>query len=137
SQLRDPDPTVRRALAGIMIGVEHQVRLIEDLLDVTRALSGNLGLAKQPMALLPVLAEAVESLRATALEKNLRIAADYGASDLEVHGDPDRIRQIFVNLLSNAVKFTPPGGNVRVAVGTEEGMACIDVIDDGAGVPRE
>jgi PAS domain S-box-containing protein len=137
NQLRDPDPTVRRALAGIMIGVEHQVRLIEDLLDVTRALSGNLGLAKQSMPLLPVLADAVESLRATALEKSLGIVTDYGIGELEVHGDPDRIRQIFVNLLANAVKFTPPGGCIWVSARTEEGMARVDVRDNGAGVPPE
>ena len=137
SQIRDPDPTVRRALAGIMIGVEHQVRLIEDLLDMTRAMSGNLALAKQPMPLLPVLAEAVESLRASADEKDLRIVADYGAGDLEIHGDPERIRQVFANLIANAVKFTPPGGHVWVNVSSAEGMARVDIRDDGAGVPPE
>src|SRR5258707_653088 len=115
NRLFEADPAVRRALAGIMIGVEHQVRLIDDLLDVTRAMSGNLGLAKQPMPLLPVLADAVESLRAMAHEKGLRILTDYTLGDREIHGDPDRVRQIFVNLISNAVKFTPPGGTIRVS----------------------
>jgi PAS domain S-box-containing protein len=137
NQLEDPDPTVRRALAGIMIGVEHQVRLIEDLLDVTRALSGNLGLVKQPMPLLPVLADAVETLRATALEKGLHIVTDYSIADREIHGDPDRVRQIFVNLLSNAVKFTPAGGTVRVAASPEGHMARVEVRDDGVGIPPE
>src|SRR5260221_471863 len=102
-----------------MIGVEHQVRLIDDLLDVSRAMSGNLGLAKQSMPLLPVLADAVESLRAMALEKGLRVVTDYALGEHEVHGDPDRVRQIFVNLLSNAVKFTPPGGTIRVSATTK------------------
>jgi PAS domain S-box-containing protein len=135
--LRDAEPPVRRALAGIMIGVEHQVRLIDDLLDVTRALSGNLGLAKQPMPVLPVLADAVESLRAMAFEKDLHIIADYGIGDREIHGDPDRIRQIFVNLLMNAVKFTPAGGTIWVSARSEGAMARIEVRDNGAGIPPE
>jgi PAS domain S-box-containing protein len=135
--LREAEPSVRRALAGIMIGVEHQVRLIDDLLDVTRALSGNLGLAKQPMPLLPVLADAVEGLRAMAIEKDLQIIVDYGIGDREIHGDPDRVRQIFVNLVMNAVKFTPPGGAVWVSARPEGAMARIEVRDNGAGIPPE
>jgi PAS domain S-box-containing protein len=135
--LRDAEPQVKRALAGIMIGVEHQVRLIDDLLDVTRAMSGNLGLVKQPMPVLPVLADAVETLRAMAFEKDLRIVTDYSIADREIHGDPDRVRQIFVNLLTNAVKFTPRGGTVWVSATPEGPMARIEVRDNGAGIPPE
>ena len=135
--LGEAEPSVRRALAGIMIGVDHQVRLIDDLLDVTRAMSGNLALLKQPMPLLPVLADAVESLRATALEKELRIVTDYAMGDREIHGDPDRVRQIFVNLVTNAVKFTQPGGTVWVSARPEGPMARIEVRDNGAGIPPE
>ena len=137
NQLRDAEPSVRRALAGIMSGVDHQVRLIDDLLDVTRAMSGNLGLAKQPMQLLPVIADAVESLRDLALEKELRIISDYTLGDREIHGDPDRIRQIFVNLISNAVKFTPAGGSIWVTARIDGAMARVDVRVDGAGVSPE
>ncbi len=137
NQLRDADPATRRAIAGIMIGVEHQVRLIDDLLDVTRAMGGNLGLAKHPMALLPALADAVEGLRATALEKGLEVRTDFSIGARQVHGDPDRVRQIFVNLLSNAIKFTPPGGHVRVSARAEGAMARVEVSDDGGGIPPE
>jgi len=137
NQLREAEPSVRRALAGIMIGVDHQVRLIDDLLDVTRAMSGNLGLAKQPMQLLPVLADAVESLRALAAEKGLHILCDYGIGEREIHGDPDRIRQIFVNLITNAVKFTPEGGSIWVSARADGPMARVDVRDNGAGIPPE
>ena len=135
--LHDAPAPVRRALAGIMIGVEHQVRLIEDLLDVTRAMSGTLGLVKHPMAILPVLSDAVEGMRATAIEKDLRIVTDYDLGDREMHGDPDRVRQIFANLLANAVKFTPPGGTIHVSARDEGAMACIEVRDNGAGIPPE
>jgi len=130
----DADPTLQRAIDGIMIGVEQQVRLIEDLLDVTRALSGNLGLAKEPMALAPALLEAVEGLRAVAVEKGVRLVTDDAFVDAEIHGDFGRVRQIFANLVSNALKFTPPGGTVRVASGIEGHMARITVRDDGAGI---
>ena len=137
NQITDADPTVRRAIAGILIGVEHQVRLIDDLLDVTRALSGNLGLAKQRIPLLPVLADAVESLRAVALEKRLRIITEYAIGDREIHGDPDRVRQVFVNLVNNAIKFTPSGGRIWVSARPEGTMARIEVRDDGNGIPPD
>jgi PAS domain S-box-containing protein len=138
NQLREADPTVRRAIDGIMIGVDHQVRLIEDLLDVTRAMSGNLALVRQPMALLPVLADAVEGARAGALDKAVDIVTDYhGAGGCEIHGDPERVRRIFSNLLENAIKFSRPGGRIRVGAGLEEGHARIEVGDDGAGIPAE
>ncbi len=137
NQLRASDPTIKRAIAGIMIGVEHQVRLIEDLLDVTRAMSGNLGLVKRAMPLLPVLADAIEGLRATAIEKRLQLVTDYTIGDREIHGDPDRVRQIFANLISNAVKFTQPGGTIWISARPEGTMARVEVRDDGAGIPPE
>jgi PAS domain S-box-containing protein len=132
----DDDATLQRAIAGIMIGVEQQVRLIDDLLDVTRALSGNLGLAKEPMALAPALLDAVEGLRAVAAEKGVAVLAE-PVADAEIHGDPGRIHQIFANLVSNAIKFTPAGGTVRVASTLEGHMARVDVSDNGAGIPEE
>ena len=137
NQLRDAEPTVQRAIAGILIGVEHQVRLIDDLLDVTRAMSGKLGLAKQPMAIGPVLADAVEGLRATAIEKRLRIITDVAPGEREIDGDPDRVRQIFVNLIGNAVKFTRHGGRIWVSAKTEGTMARVEVRDDGMGIAPE
>jgi len=131
-KLRDAEPSVRRALTGIMIGVDHQVRLIDDLLDATRPMNGTLGPARQPMELRPVLADAVESLRALALEKEVRIVSDDAIGDREIHGDPDRIRQIFESLISNAVKFAPAGGLIRVSARIEGEMACVEVCDDGA-----
>lgn len=135
--LREPQAPVRRALDGILVGVERQVQLIENLLDMTRAMTGNLALLKQPMALLPVLVDAVESVRAEAAEKRVRIATDYQLDEHEIHGDPDRVRQVFASLLANAVKFAAGGGNVRVSARAEDAMARIEVRDDGAGIPAE
>jgi signal transduction histidine kinase len=137
NQLReDDDPTTKRAVAGIVIGVEQQVRLIDDLLDVTRVLSGNPGLVKQVMALAPALVEAVEGLRAVAAEKGVQLVVDPALIDAQVHGDFARIHQIFANLLGNAIKFTP-GGTVWVSAAVEGAMARIEVRDNGAGIPLE
>jgi len=120
-----------------MIGVEQQVRLIDDLLDVTRALSGNLGLAKEPMSLAPVVLGAVEALRAVAAEKGVSLKADPSLVDAEIHGDSERIRQIFFNLVGNAIKFTPEGGTVEVGASIDGHMARVEVRDNGAGIPPE
>src|SRR5260221_6082898 len=137
NHLRGRDATVKRAVAGIMIGVDHQVRLIEALLDVPRAMSGNLGLVKEAMALTPVLAESVESLRAVAAEKRLELVTDYGSNKHAIHGDPDRIRQIFVNLLTNAIKFTGAGGTIWIGAATDGPMARVSVRDNGMGIAAQ
>ena len=138
NQVHDSDdPTLKRAIAGIMIGVEQQVRLIDDLLDVTRALSGNLGLAKSAMPLAPAIVEAVEGLRAVASEKGVQLLLDPALVDAEIHGDPVRINQIVCNLVGNAIKFTPAGGSVWVAGATAGDMVRIEVRDNGVGIPGE
>jgi PAS domain S-box-containing protein len=133
-QLRDAEPTIRRAVAGVMIGVDQQAALIDDLLDLTRALSGRLGLVKHPVALLPLLADAVEAIRPAAIEHDIAIHCEYRLGAVEVHGDADRIRQIFSNLLGNAVKFTPPHGDIWIEATADDSMARVEVRDNGAGI---
>ncbi len=127
-------PLAQRALQGIKTGVGQQVRLIEDLLDVTRMMSGKLRLVKQPLALLPALQAAVESVRALAASKRIGITCTYRITSEQIEGDSDRVQQIFWNLLSNAVKFTPEGGNMWLtAVHTDKDI-CVTVRDDGVGI---
>lgn len=136
-QLKDADPSVRRAIAGVIIGVDQQVRMIDDLLDLTRALSGRLGLAKHAVALLPLLADAVEEARAQALARETTILTRYEIADAEVQGDADRLRQVFANLLGNALKFTPARGTIWVEAVIEKDSARIEVRDNGSGIPPE
>jgi PAS domain S-box-containing protein len=136
-QLRDADPAIRRAIAGVMIGVDQQAALIDDLLDLTRALGGTLGLIKHPVALLPVLADAVEAYRPAAREREITLVTRYEVGEAEVHGDAARLRQVFCNLVANAVKFTPRGGTVWVEAGLDESMARVEVRDNGAGIPPD
>lgn len=127
-------PLAQRALQGIKTGVSQQVRLIEDLLDVTRMMSGKLRLIRQPLALLPTLQAAVESVRTMAAAKRISITCNYRITSEQIDGDADRVQQIFWNLLSNAVKFTPEGGNVWVDANQAGQGICVTVRDDGIGI---
>jgi PAS domain S-box-containing protein len=127
-------PLAQRALQGIKTGVAQQVRLIEDLLDVTRMMSGRLRLVKEPMPLLPVIEAAVESVRGMASAKRIRISSTYRIDDEQVDGDSDRIQQVIWNLLSNAIKFTSEGGNVWIAAAPAGKDICVTISDDGAGI---
>jgi len=127
-------PLAQRALQGIKTGVGQQVRLIEDLLDVTRMMSGKLRLVKQPLALLPALQAAVESVRALAASKKISITCTYRITSEQVEGDADRVQQIFWNLLSNAIKFTPEGGNVWLNASCGDADILVTIRDDGVGI---
>lgn len=127
-------PLAQRALQGIKTGVAQQVRLIEDLLDVTRMMSGKLRLVKQPLALLPVLQAAVESVRGMAAAKHIHLTSTYRITSEQIEGDSDRIQQIFWNLLSNAVKFTQEGGNVWLTASHAGRELVVTVQDNGMGI---
>jgi signal transduction histidine kinase/DNA-binding response OmpR family regulator len=136
-QVAEPTPTFRRAMAGIRKGIGQQVRLIEDLLDATRILSGQLRLARRPCALRPILDAALESIRPGARAKNLRLVIDLRLQGEQVQGDPDRLQQILWNLLDNAVKFVPHGGTLWITAAAGDGTAVITVRDNGKGIPPE
>ncbi|NEX60382.1 hybrid sensor histidine kinase/response regulator [Noviherbaspirillum galbum] len=127
-------PLAQRALQGIKTGVSQQVRLIEDLLDVTRMMSGRLRLVMQPHALLPLLESAVDSVRDLAAAKKVSLHCDYRVTTEQINGDSDRVQQVIWNLLSNAIKFTQSAGNVWISAAQAEGMIAVSVRDDGIGI---
>lgn len=127
-------PLAQRALQGIKTGVSQQVRLIEDLLDVTRMMSGKLRLIKQPLALLPTLRAAVESIKSTAAAKRIHLHCDYQITSEQIDGDADRVQQVFWNLLSNAVKFTQEGGNIWIGAEQSDEGILVRIRDDGVGI---
>lgn len=127
-------PLAQRALQGIKAGIGQQVRLIEDLLDVTRMMSGKLRLIRQPLALVPVLQAAVDSVHAAAQAKRITLACNFQITTEQTDGDADRVQQVLWNLLSNAIKFTPEGGHVWVDAVRAGKDIRITVRDDGAGI---
>lgn len=131
------DPLAQRALSGIKTGVAQQVRLIEDLLDASRVMSGKLRLVKQPITLLPIIQAAVESVRAAAAAKHIDIQCVFAITSEQIDGDPDRLQQIVWNLLCNAIKFTPDDGHIWLNATATENHIVITVRDDGIGISRD
>ena len=134
----DLDETqVKRALGTIIKNSETQNRLIEDLLDVARIISGKLVLETESIDLAELLDDVVEIVRPSAQAKSITVVNNCGAAFVTIRGDRDRLRQVFSNLLTNAVKFTPEGGNVDVGLDCEGDQVRVRVKDDGIGISRE
>lgn len=126
-----------RALAGIKGGVDQQVRLIEDLLDATRIMSGTLSLATAPIEIRPVVEAAIASVSTSAAAKQIELLPDLHLGSERVWADPDRIQQILWNLLSNALKFTPARGHVKVSLDRVGASLRLRVSDDGKGIAAD
>jgi PAS domain S-box-containing protein len=128
---------VERATTAIKRNVDHQARLIDDLLDTSRIMSGKLNIERRPVDIMDVVNGALEVVRPAAAAKRIRLEVTAARTGLVVEGDAARLHQVFVNLLSNAAKFTPEAGEVKVAAGAHEGYAMVAVTDTGAGIPQE
>lgn len=128
--------TVEQALAAIVRNAELQQRLVNDLLELSRLLNGKLRVDLRPARIGPVIERSIEAIAQAAGEKKIEVETDL-AEPLTVHGDPERLQQVFWNLLSNAVKFTPTGGVIRVRLEREGADARIAVSDTGKGITPE
>jgi signal transduction histidine kinase len=135
---------LRRVRAG-QPADEHQVglalaqvgrltALINDLLDVSRIMSGRLTIRREPISLAALVREAVAS--AVETDKHT-IALDEPRDDMVVAGDRDRLQQVLANLLDNAVKYTPMGGTIRVSLSRRGGEVVLSVADPGIGIPKD
>ena len=129
--------TTSEALAAVDRNARLQSRLIEDMLDVSRIMSGKMRLDAQPVDLTTVINAAVDTLRPAAEAKGIRIyvVLDYGSG--MVLGDPVRLQQVVWNLLSNAIKFTPKGGSVNVSLERINSHFEISVSDTGPGIEAD
>src|SRR5207244_9832347 len=111
-------------------------QIVEDLLTLARADAGERPLARVPLYLDDVAAEAVDAVRALAEQKRVQVAV--GAfEEAQITGDPTLVRELLLNVLDNAVKFTPAGGTVRLDVATADGRATVAVTDPGVGIPAD
>jgi signal transduction histidine kinase len=124
----------QRATEAIERAARSQAQLIEDLLDVSRIVTGKFRLVMQDVDVGRVLQLAIDSLRLVAQAKQLTITLLREAEDARISGDPDRLQQVFWNLLSNAVKFTPAGGRVNVRLTSTAENVSITVTDTGVGI---
>jgi signal transduction histidine kinase len=126
-----------RALETVERSARAQHKLIEDLLDLSRVITGKLRLEVREVALAPVVEAAVESARPAAEARGVALLLDLEPQVGRVLGDPDRLQQVVWNLVSNAVKFTPAGGRVAVTLKREGPHASVTVSDTGEGVAPE
>jgi signal transduction histidine kinase len=131
---RDPDPpTIAEAARSIATSAALQAQLVDDLLDVSRIMTGKFGITKTEMDLGPVVEDAMSALRPMAAAKGLSLRTVERQS-IVMRGDATRLRQVVVNLLSNAVKFTPAGGLIEVRVALDGAFAMVQVCDTGDGI---
>ena len=127
----------RRAIAIILRNVEVQVRLVDDLLDMSSVVSGRMRLAIQPVNVGDVIGEALDAVRPGADAKGIQLQAVLDSPGAQVSGDPGRLQQVVWNLLYNAVKFTPKQG--RVLVKLQHVMSHVEIVvsDTGQGISAD
>jgi PAS domain S-box-containing protein len=127
----------KRAVETIERNARTQARLVDDILDVSRIITGKLRLELHPIAVPAAIEAALEALRPAAEARGIRIRAALDADAGPVSGDPDRLQQVVWNLLSNAIKFTPRGGTVDVRLARVGSAARIEVRDTGQGIKAD
>lgn len=134
---RDDAEVAEQALAMMERQVGQMVRLIDDLMDLSRVNRGQIELRKSRVELAAVVDQAVEASRPLIEERRHLFAIEIEGSPLVVDADTTRLAQVFSNLLNNAAKYTEPGGQIRFRVVRRGGEAVIAVSDNGMGIPPE
>ena len=123
-----------QGLDAIGRNAQLQARLVDDLLDISRVVSGKLRIESEPVNLSGVVESAAETVRADAASRSVELSVEMPERPVVVQGAPLRLQQIVWNLLANAVKFTPRGGRVEARVWAEGDDAFVEVKDTGIGI---
>jgi PAS domain S-box-containing protein len=132
-----PDEELKQGLDIIERNGRVQAQIIEDLLDMSRIISGKVRLDVQWIELSAILNESIETLRSTAQAKGVYLQAWLDPFPRPISGDPNRLQQVFWNLLNNAIKFTPKDGKVEVLLKHADTEVQVSVIDTGEGIAPE
>lgn len=137
-KLADNDPsTLEQARTMMERQLAQMVRLIDDLLDLSRISRGKIELRKERLPLARVVQQAVETSRPTIEQGGHDLTISLPPERLDVEADATRLAQVFANLLNNAAKFTPPGGHIRLSVQRQGTEAVVALRDNGVGIPPE
>jgi len=128
---------IEKAMQTIERNTRAQIKLVEDLLDVSRIVAGKLTLDWKTMSPSDVVRTAVDAMMPTAAQKGVQLCAIVDPSPCRVSGDPNRLQQVVWNLIANAIKFTPAGGRIEVIVGSVDDRVEIEVNDSGHGIAPE
>ena len=132
-----PADTQQRAFEAIERNAKAQAQLVDDLLDVSRIVSGRLQMKSADVDLTAVVHSAIDTVRPAITAKGLTLDIDTAQTPMIVIGDADRLRQIFWNLLTNAAKFTPRGGRIRIEFDAHDQTVAVTVRDTGQGIRRD
>jgi len=131
------DASARELLEIAVRNADRMIRLINDLLDLSRLEAGRMEFQLEPVPLADGVAAGLETVAAFAQEQGVTVATEPPAEPQVVLGVRDRLVQVIVNLVSNAIKFSPRGGRVTVRWWSENGFAVTEVADQGAGIPAD
>ncbi len=131
------EPQRARAFQAIYDGARRQAQLIDDLLDVSRIMSGKLRLELRAVELRQIVQDTVQAMQPVADARNVRVVCDADEWLGFIDGDSARLQQVVSNLLSNALKFTPSGGRVHVSLRRVDGNIELAVVDTGQGIAPE
>ncbi len=131
------EPSLDWARTVVERQVSHLTRLVDDLLDVSRIAVGKITLQRKPLEVAQVVAAAVEASRPLIDSRGHNLTVLVPQEPLLVEGDLTRLSQALTNLLNNAAKYTPPAGEIRLTVETEEEMVAIRVRDTGVGIAAD
>jgi signal transduction histidine kinase/CheY-like chemotaxis protein len=126
-----------RAIETIKRNMKSLTILINDMLDVSRIISGKLQLNVSTLNLVTVIDQAIRAIRMTADSKGIRLRTTFDCSSCVILGDPERLQQVVTNLLTNAIKFTPEGGRIDIRLEQLDNEAQIIVSDTGQGIDPE
>jgi PAS domain S-box-containing protein len=131
---RVSDPEFVKPIQSIHRNAQSQVRIIEDILDVSRIIAGKFRIDPKPVDLLEVARQAADVVRPAAAKKGISLTLTSERQFCLLIGDPERLQQVIWNLLTNAVKFTPSGGNVALAIEQVDHEVVLTVTDTGTGI---
>ena len=126
-----------KAVDVIMRGIDSQKALIDDLVDVSRIVSGKMSISHDRISLVAVVTNSIEQMRPIAGENDIRLLTDLDTEADDIIGEETRLQQVVINLINNAVKYTPPGGEILVELKRLNGDALIVVRDSGIGIAPE
>jgi two-component system CheB/CheR fusion protein len=128
---------VARAKSVIRHQLEQIVRMVDDLLDIEGLTQGKIELVQQPVQLAEILQNAIETCHSMFEAKNQTLEVSIGDGDLYLNADSVRLSQVFANILNNASKYTPEAGRIEISASREDGIAVVNVTDNGAGIAPE
>ena len=132
-----PQPQRTNSVAVIQRQVEHLVRLIDDLVDVSRITRGLISLRRVPTSVSSVVTQAIESSRPAIDGRRHQLQVQVPSSELWVDGDAARLAQVLGNILNNAAKFTDPGGTITLEASQDGSQVTIRITDSGVGIEAE